>query len=97
MWLKTACNLKFDVLFPTPFILMLRPQSGDHQIVAEESFRVYPEIPMQEYDDHFGNKCQRIVASPGQLHIATSSEVLTSPDVRVDSDAPLVIIKNIPS
>jgi len=36
MWLQTRCELNFEIEYPTPFVLMLRPRSGAQQWIARE-------------------------------------------------------------
>ena len=64
MWIRTTCNLEFQLDDPTPLILMLRPRSGLQQWVAREAYSISPSIPVEEYTDIFGNLCQRMVAPP---------------------------------
>ncbi|MBL7649032.1 MAG: transglutaminase family protein [Candidatus Hydrogenedentes bacterium] len=78
MRLQTSCLLEFHAVTETPFLLMLRPQSGDHQSVFREEFTRTPEVPMSEFTDPFGNLCQRLVAPPGPFTIRATAEVETA-------------------
>ncbi|MDC8830235.1 transglutaminase family protein [Alteromonas gilva] len=79
MWLRTECNLTFDITIPTPFILMLRPRNDLSQWVAKQAYTITPNVPVTEYTDSFGNACQRLVAPVGTFSVSTSATVLTSP------------------
>ncbi|NVK54703.1 MAG: transglutaminase family protein [Alteromonadaceae bacterium] len=79
MWLKTECNLTFEITTPTPFILMLRPRNDLSQWVAKQTYMITPNVPVTEYNDSFGNACQRLVAPVGMFSVRTSAHVLTSP------------------
>lgn len=79
MWLKTQCNLSFEITTPTPFILMLRPRNDLSQWVAKQTYTISPNVPVKEYADSFGNACQRLVAPVGTFSVSTSAQVLTSP------------------
>jgi len=65
MWLHTSCDLAFEIVTPTPFVLMLRPRSGLQQWIAREEYRLVPNVPVFEYTDIYGNLCQRLIAPPG--------------------------------
>jgi len=75
MWLKTSCNLAFDISVPTSFILMLRPRSGSQQWVAREEYIISPDVPVFEFTDLYGNLCQRLIAPPGIFEVRTSAEI----------------------
>lgn len=95
-WLRTSCELAFDIAVPTPFILMLRPRSGARQWVAREEYRLDPTVPVVELTDRYGNLCQRLVAPPGSFTVHTSAEVMTSESVDRAPGAPFVEIQNLP-
>lgn len=96
MWLRTGCEITFDVSIETPFILMLRPRSGQHQWVARESYTMNPMVPVIEYTDSYGNFCQRLIAPPGEFSIRTSADIFTSDDIDVHLDAPFDDIQSLP-
>lgn len=96
MWLRTGCDITFDVSIPTPFILMLRPRSGAHQWVARESYTLKPSVPVVEYTDNYGNLCQRLIALPGEFSIRTSADILTADGVDVSPGAPFDDVQNLP-
>jgi len=97
VWLRTGCDIDFDVPAPTPFILMLRPRSGVHQWIARESYTLKPSVQVIEYTDYFGNLCQRLVAPPGEFSIRTSADILTADDIDVCPGAPFVEIQDLPN
>ena len=93
MWLRTSCDLTFDISAPTPFILMLRPRSGAQQWVAREEYRIIPSVPVFEFTDDYSNLCQRLVAPPGIFSVRTSAEVRITDFV---DEAPGVAFVEIP-
>ncbi len=97
MWLSTECNLTFDITTPTPFILMLRPRNDFNQWVAEQTYTITPNVPVIEYNDSFGNSCQRLVAPVGTFSVRTSAKVLTSPAVIGDRWAGFNEIDTLPN
>jgi transglutaminase-like putative cysteine protease len=96
MWIRTVCDLAFDITVPTPFVLMLRPRSGAQQWVAREEYRLEPNVPVFEFTDDFGNLCQRLIAPVGTFEVSTSAEVMTSDYIDQAPGAPFVEIQNLP-
>lgn len=96
MWLRTTCDLTFDIAVPTPFILMLRPRSGAQQWIAREEYRLEPSVPVFEFTDEYGNLCQRLIAPPGSFAIHTTADVSTADHVDRAPGAPFVEIQNLP-
>jgi transglutaminase-like putative cysteine protease len=96
MWLRTTCDLAFNITVPVPFVLMLRPRSGAQQWIAREEYRLEPSVPVREFTDDFGNLCQRLIAPAGNFEIYTSAEVMTADHIDQASGAPFVEIQNLP-
>ncbi|MFW1676727.1 transglutaminase-like domain-containing protein [Pontibacter sp. JAM-7] len=96
MWLRTSCGFWFDIVVPTPFILMLRPRSGAQQWVALEEYRLVPSVNVFEFTDQYGNLCQRLVAPPGKFSVHTTAEVMTSDHIDQGFGAPFVEIQDLP-
>lgn len=96
MWLRTSCELTFDIQAPTPFVLMLRPRSGAQQWVAREEYRLQPSVPVFEYTDDYGNLCQRLVAPQGSFAIRIEADVVTADQVDECPGAPFVEIQHLP-
>ena len=96
MWLKTRCELHFNIETPTPFILMLRPRSGEQQWVSSEDYLLYPSVPAVEFTDDFGNLCQRLVAPPGAFTISTSARIMTADNIDIMPGGAFVDVQNLP-
>jgi len=96
MWLRTSCNLSFEIIEPTPFILMLRPRSGSQQWIAREEYRLEPSISVSEFTDIYGNLCQRLIAPPGLFTIHTSAEVMTADQLDRAPGSAFIEISNLP-
>jgi len=96
MWLRTTCELTFDITVPTPFILMLRPRSGAQQWIAREEYRIKPSVTVFEFADNYGNLCQRLIAPPGSFTIYTSADVMTADYCDQAPGAPFVNIECLP-
>ncbi len=96
MWLRTTCELVFQIEVPTPFILMLRPRSGYQQWIGREEYRLMPGVPAFEFTDTYGNLCQRLVAPVGNFAIQTCADVKTTDYIDLAPGAPFVEIQNLP-
>lgn len=96
MWLRTSCDLTFEITVPTPFILMLRPRSRGQQWIAREEYNLQPSVPVFEYTDGYGNLCQRLIAPPGSFSIHTAAEVMTADQVDHAPGAPFVEVQELP-
>jgi len=96
MWLRTRCDLSFDITVPTPFVLMLRPRSGAQQWIAREEYRLVPSVPAFEFTDSYGNLCQRLIAPPGAFDVYTAAEVMTADFVDREPGAPFVDVQYLP-
>ena len=96
MWLRTTCNLEFQMGDVTPLILMLRPRSGHQQWVARETYTLSPSVAVEEYTDIFGNLCQRLMVPAGVFSVRTSADVMTADVVDKAPGAFFVEIQNLP-
>jgi transglutaminase-like putative cysteine protease len=96
MWLRTSCDLAFDISEPIPFVLMLRPRSGAQQWIAREEYRLEPSIPVFEFTDNYGNLCQRLIAPSGVFTVHTNADVMIADCVDQAMGAPFVEIQNLP-
>jgi len=97
MWLRTSCDLTFDISTPTPFVLMLRPRSGAQQWIAREVYRILPITDAFEFTDDYGNLCQRLIALPGKFSVHTTADVRTADGVDREPGAPFVAVQNLPN
>lgn len=96
MWLQTSCELVFEIVVPTPFVLMLRPRSGAQQWIASEQYLLAPSVPAFEFTDGYGNLCQRLVAPEGMFRVYTAAQVMIADTVDRAPGAPFVDVQNLP-
>jgi len=96
MWLRTVCDLTFDIEVPTPFILMLRLRSGAQQWVAREEYKLKPSIPVFEFTDNYGNLCQRLTAPVGVFAVYTHADIWVADQVDQAPGDPFIEIQYLP-
>lgn len=97
MLLYTTCDLSFEITTPTPFILMLRPKSNNEQWISREHYEISPSVPAFEYNDRYGNLCQRLVAPVGAFSIHTGTEVSVTNTLDKAPGAPFIEVQNLPN
>jgi transglutaminase-like putative cysteine protease len=79
-----------------PVVAMLRPRSGAAQWVVAESYRTSPALQPREYEDGFGNVCQRFALPAGRTTFDVQSEVLVDEHLHVDPQAEWTAIDLLP-
>lgn len=85
VWIRCRCELSFQLPTATPFIFMLRPRSGSYQWISSQKFELLPEVPAEEYEDLFGNLCQRVVAPEGKFELHSQTVAQTG---EIDDELP---------
>jgi len=96
MRLRAGCEMTLIAPSPAPLVAMLRPQSGQAQWIVRESYEFEPFVKATEYLDCFGNRCQRLVAPVGGLHLKTEVTVEVADEIAVKPGAPLTAVEDLP-
>ncbi|MET0310433.1 MAG: transglutaminase family protein [Burkholderiaceae bacterium] len=96
MRLLATASITVQCPAPCPSVAMLRPRSGAAQWVIGERYERWPATPAHEYDDVFGNLCQRFTLPAGESRIEVSSEVEVSAEPLVDFSAAFVPVDQLP-
>lgn len=96
MLLYTSCELSFEILEPTPFVLMLRPRSGASQWISREQYEILPQVPAFEFTDQYGNLCQRLIAPAGDFSVHTATEVSVPETVESAPRAAFIEVQYLP-
>jgi transglutaminase-like putative cysteine protease len=97
MRLKAGAELVLSAPRPAPLIAMLRPRSGDIQWVSSETYELDPVVKAIEYEDSFGNLCQRMVAPAKRFRIKTEVVVDVEESIAVAPGAPLTSPEALPN
>jgi transglutaminase-like putative cysteine protease len=87
MRLVAKTSITVDCAEDCPVVAMLRPRSGNAQWVIAERYELSPWVPATEYEDTFGNLCQRFTVPRGRQLIAVQSEVEVDEQLTVDNHA----------
>ena len=80
-----------------PIVAMLRPSSGAAQWVVSQGYEIAPWVPASEYDDSFGNVCQRFTLPAGVSTIDVQSQVIVADELLDSPDDGFVLIDRLPS
>lgn len=96
MKLRVACQLSYECPENVPLVLMLRPQSGAAQQVLNEEFYLSPPTLFSEYQDVYGNSCQRLLSPIGNFTITSSATVDTSDTIDVNFAAKALPVEQLP-
>lgn len=97
MILDATCQLDYECPRPVAAVFMLRPRSGWAQWIAKESFHINPQVPVVEFDDLYGNLCQRLVMPKGRFHLAVEYRANVADNVDVDLMAPVMPVEQLPT
>ncbi|MGI8480889.1 MAG: transglutaminase-like domain-containing protein [Chthoniobacterales bacterium] len=90
MLIKVGFDIAFELLGPTPMILMLYVHpSRQKDLRAPEKIRVDPDVVLANFTDLYGNRCARIFAPAGTLRLSLETLIEDSgrPDERNPSAA----------
>src|SRR2546430_10761958 len=99
MIIKIGFDIQFEVPAPTPMILMLYVHpSRQADLRAPEVIAVEPDIPLTDFTDLYGNRCARLLAPPGNIHLSLETFIEDSgtPDEQ-EPDAIQDAIENLPN
>ncbi len=76
MQIHFGFEIAYELPRPAAVILMLRLRPEyDHRVIMAERFRTKPILPVEEYNDAYGNRCMRLVAPAGLLHLSCEGTV----------------------
>ena len=87
MLLDTRATITVECPHACPVVAMLRPRSGAAQWVVSEHYGIAPWIRPREYEDAFGNLCQRFTVPPGRTVLDVQSQVEVDAELAVAPDA----------
>ncbi len=79
MLIRAGYEITFECAAPTPMILMLsvRPERFP-DLLSSQSPRTWPNTPLREYRDAFGNVCHRLTAPAGRITLAADFSISDS-------------------
>jgi len=96
MRLLTTTRIDLRCEDECPAVAILRPRSGHAQWVVAQRYETSPWLSAQEYEDGFGNLCQRMSFPAGESSITVESEVEVDEHLAVDPHAPLTPVAQLP-
>ena len=79
MLIRIGYDIAFTLPNPSPIIFLLHVHSSrEPTLVAAESFRIEPELEVEDYRDVFGNRCGRVNAPAGSVRFLSQAIVRDS-------------------
>ena len=79
MLIRIGYDIAFTLTNPSPIIFLLHVHpSREPTLVAAESFRIEPELEVEDYRDVFGNRCGRVNAPAGSIRFLSQAIVRDS-------------------
>lgn len=97
MKLKASTDFAYHINYPTPIITILRPRPHTGQTVLVDEMRILPHVEIKQYQDMFGNACQRMVWQSGEVKIHTETIVEVENEVEKNENADYVLVEELPS
>lgn len=96
MLLDTQARITVECPHDCPVVGMLRPRSGAAQWVVSERYGISPWIRPREYEDAFGNLCQRFIVPAGRTTLDVQSRVEVDAELAVAPGADCTPIDLLP-
>lgn len=79
MLIRLGYDIRFRVISNVPMITLLNVHpSRESDLVKPDQIRVFPDIPVEEFLDVYGNRSCRFVAPEGELHLSNSTLIRDS-------------------
>ena len=76
MRIRLGYDIRFDIAAPVPMTALLNVHpSRRHALREPDRLRIEPEVPVEEYEDLFGNLSSRFVAPQGTIRLLNSTVV----------------------
>ena len=70
MRIHIGCELAFQLPYPTPILMLLNVHpTREADLEVKDTIVTVPAVPMERFDDMFGNRCTRLVAPAGRFAI----------------------------
>lgn len=74
MLIRIGYDITYEVWAPTPMLLMLYVHPSRQADLRKQDLLVLePDIPYEDFLDHYGNRCARILAPPGRIRIMSDA------------------------
>jgi transglutaminase-like putative cysteine protease len=97
MILTSTCEISYTNDSEVPAIFMLRPRSGWAQWIIEESYHISPKGQIVEFEDLYGNLCQRLIMPQGDFQVSIKVRADVQDELDVDLDAPIMPVQSLPT
>jgi transglutaminase-like putative cysteine protease len=76
--IRVGCEFIYDAEFPTPAVLLVRPDEQSSHVVSE-TWNAEPAAAHHDYRDVYGNSCRRLTFAPGKTTLRYDATVDVPP------------------
>ena len=76
--IRVGCEFVYDAEFPTPAVLLVRPDEQSSHVVSE-TWDAQPATAHHDYRDVYGNSCRRLTFAPGKTTLRYDAMVAVPP------------------
>lgn len=73
--LRVGCEFLHELNWPVAFVLQVEPRSDAVLDLHTTGIETWPQTPIREYTDMYGNTCRRFVLGPGSTRIRYEADV----------------------
>ena len=97
MHIRVGCTFTYQVVWPTPTILLVQPHPHAPQTILQDEWKLTPPLPMHAYQDTYGNYCQRLLLPEGD-HVLSYDALVEVPDTwdEVAPETPQLPVEDLP-
>lgn len=88
--------MKLSATSPAPLVAMLRPRSGEAQWIVGQNYDFEPFVRAVEYEDAFGNLCQRFTIPAGAFTLRTEVIAEVEDSIAVEPGGGLTLAAELP-
>lgn len=83
--MRVGCEFRYQVAAPSPAIVQVRPRTDAAHRLVRETWATEPPVPLDEYEDLYGNGIKRLLMPAGEVGIRYDA-ICETPDA-LDADA----------
>jgi len=97
MHIRVGCEFTYEVVWPTPTVLLVQPHPHAAQTIMHDEWKLVPPIPLHAYQDIYGNLCQRLLLPAGE-HVFAYDALVEVPDTwdEVAPETPQLPVEDLP-
>ncbi|WP_157219857.1 transglutaminase-like domain-containing protein [Flavisphingomonas formosensis] len=98
MLIRAGYEIRFETEMPTPMMALLSIHPSRHKdLKTPQRIETFPDIPIYNFEDAFGNICTRLTVPPGGVTLSADFVIEDSGEVDVRApDGPQMPVEELP-